>query len=88
MAEYSITFARSARKELEKLPINIAERIVGKITLLSANPRPNGVAKLQGRNNLWRMRVGEYRIIYSIDDNHKIVDISVIRHRRDVYRDL
>ena len=88
MADYSISFARSARKELEHLSGDVAERILTKIELLAANPRPVGVIKLHGQKNLWRMRVGDYRVVYSIDDLSKAVDVSVIRHRRDVYRDL
>jgi mRNA interferase RelE/StbE len=88
MPDYSITFARSARKELEKLPSTIAERILFKIEALSVNPRPSGVIKLRGQSNLWRLRVGDYRIVYSIDDVAKLIDISIVRHRGDVYRDI
>lgn len=88
MADYTITFARSARKELENLPASIADRILHKIEALAGNPRLPGVIKLQGGKNLWRLRVGDYRVVYSINDLSKIVDVSIIRHRRDVYRDL
>jgi mRNA interferase RelE/StbE len=88
MADYTITFARSARKELENLPANIADRILRKIEALAENPRLPGVIKLQGSKNLWRLRVGDYRVVYSINDFSRRVDIAVIRHRRDVYRDL
>lgn len=88
MANYSISFARSARKELERLSGEIAERILTKIEALAKNPRPAGVIKLHGQKNLWRMRVGDYRVIYAIDDFPKTIDISVIRHRKEVYRDL
>jgi mRNA interferase RelE/StbE len=88
MADYSISFARSARKELERLPASVAERILAKVEALAGNPRPVGVIKLHGKKNLWRMRVGDYRVVYSIDDFPKAVDVVVIRHRRDVYRDL
>lgn len=88
MADYSISFARSARKELEQFPAHAAGRILDKIEALADNPRPTGVIKLHGQKNLWRMRVGDYRVVYSVDDQFKKVDISVIRHRREVYRDL
>jgi len=88
MADYSISFARSARKELEHLSGELTERILAKIETLAENPRPVGVIKLHGQKNLWRMRVGDYRVVYSIDDFSKMIDISVIRHRRDVYRDM
>lgn len=88
MADYSITFARSARKELDRLPPDLAERVLTRIEALSENPRPAGVTKLRGQKNLWRLRVGDYRVVYAIDDAAKGVDVSIIRHRREVYRDL
>jgi len=87
-SDYTLSFARSARKELEKLPVAIAERIFGRVTALQQNPRPPGVIKLQGESRLWRMRIGDYRVVYSIDDAAKTIDVSIVRHRRDVYRDL
>jgi mRNA interferase RelE/StbE len=88
MADYSITFARSARKELENLPANPGDRILEKIITLGGIPRPSGSIKLQGNKNLWRLRVGDYRVIYSINDTARRIDVCVIRHRREVYRDL
>lgn len=86
MPEYDIVFARSARKELQALSRTVAERILEKVELLTLNPRPAGCKKLHGHSNLWRIRVGEYRVIYSVDDNNRVVDISVIRHRNEAYR--
>jgi mRNA interferase RelE/StbE len=86
MAEYSITFARSARKELEVLDAAIVNRIFPKIESLSGNPRPHNCVKLKGGKNLWRVRIGVYRIIYNINDDKKLVDIIAIRHRKDAYR--
>jgi mRNA interferase RelE/StbE len=88
MAEYSITFARSARKELEKLTSTVAQRIMARIESLMKVPRPSGAVKLQGDRNLWRIRIGDYRVIYSIDDSARVLDISAVRNRRDAYRDL
>jgi len=88
MADYSISFARSARKELERLPGDVADRVLAKVESLAGNPRPVGVIKLHGQKNLWRLRVGDYRVVYSIDDFSGTVDVSIIRHRRDVYRNL
>ena len=88
MADYTITFARSARKELEDLPADIAGRVLGRIEVLAGNPRPPGVIKLQGSRNLWRLQVGDYRVVYSISDFSRTVDVAAVRHRRDVYRDL
>ncbi len=81
MVDYSITFTRSARKELEALPDSVVQRIFPKIEALI----PSGCRKLQGFTNLWRIRIGGYRVIYSIDNNGKVIDIVAIRHRQDAY---
>ncbi|MGQ0635814.1 MAG: type II toxin-antitoxin system RelE family toxin [Planctomycetaceae bacterium] len=86
MGDYTIVFARSARRELEDLPTRLAARILARIESLTMAPRPPGCVKLTGRDNLWRIRVGDYRIIYSIDDVQRLVEVMVIRHRRDAYR--
>ncbi len=85
MADYSITFARSARKELEDLPNSLIKRIFTKIESLADEPRPNRCRKLQGFKNLWRIKIGDYRVIYSIDDSSETIDIVAIRHRREAY---
>lgn len=88
MLEYTVTFARSARKELQDLPPGIAERMLAKIECLALQPRPVGCAKLKGQKDIWRIRLGDHRIVYTINDTRRTVDISVIRHRKDVYRNL
>lgn len=85
MDEYSVTFSRSAHKELEALSNPLLQRIFTKIENLSGEPRPSGCTKLQGFSDLWRIRIGDYRVVYSIDDNSKTIDIIRIRHRREVY---
>ena len=83
---YKIVFVRSAEKELEKLPLAILRKISPEIEKLEYNPRPHGVKKLKGKRELlWRIRVGDYRIIYSIEDVIKIVEIRRVGHRKDVY---
>ena len=64
MGEYALTFARSALKELESLGGSVVRRVIAKIEALSAQPRPAGCRKLVGEENLWRIRVGDYRVIY------------------------
>jgi len=86
MADYSIVFARSARRELEKLRDPLSSRVLKRIEALEGNPRPSGCRKLEGAENLWRVRVGDHRVIYAIDDRTGMVDIIAIRHRRDAYR--
>ena len=86
MSQYAITFARSARKELEALSRAHVVRVLNRIEALGQDPRPSGCRKLVGQGNLWRIRVGDYRVIYEIDDGRRTVDISAIRHRSDAYR--
>jgi mRNA interferase RelE/StbE len=84
--DYSVVFARSARRELERLQTGVARRIIARIEALASNPKPPGCVKLQGADDLWRIRVGDYRVIYSVDDEACSVDISAVRHRSDAYR--
>lgn len=86
MADYAVTFARSARRELEALEPPIAARVLARVEALATDPWPAGVRKLQGAQRLWRIRIGDYRIVYSIDDRQCVVDVVRVRHRRDVYR--
>jgi mRNA interferase RelE/StbE len=86
MSPYKIVFARSARKEIQAISATIAERILKKIELLASNPRPSESKKLRGHSNLWRIRVGEYRVIYSIEDDNLVIDVSIVRHRNEAYR--
>ncbi len=65
---------------------SLTHRILTKIEELATEPRPTGCRKLQGRSGLWRLRVGDYRVVYSVDDSHRLVDVVAVRHRRDVYR--
>lgn len=85
MPEYEITFARSASKELEALPAAIVARVFPKIEALASDPRPRGSKKLRGETALWRIRISDYRVIYSIDDDAHIVDITAVRHRSKAY---
>ncbi|HEW98396.1 MAG: type II toxin-antitoxin system RelE/ParE family toxin [Candidatus Parabeggiatoa sp. nov. 3] len=86
MAKYRVTICRSARKELEQLDPMILERIFPKIEALAENPYPPGCLKIQGQKNLWRIRVGDYRVIYSVSEEEKWVDIIAVRHRSKAYR--
>ena len=83
---FLVIFKESAKKELLKLPNKELEKVISVIESLQINPRPTGVKKLTGVHHLfWRIRVGNYRIIYSIEDKVKIVTIIRIGHRKDVY---
>ena len=86
VAEYRVVFTRSARHELEALEASMARRILSRVEVLATSPRPNGCVKLQGAADLWRIRIGDYRVVYAIDDDARLVDIRVGRHRSDAYR--
>jgi mRNA interferase RelE/StbE len=84
--EYTITFATSARHELQRLPLKLARRILARIEALAQEPRPSGCKKLQGSSLLWRIRIGDYRVVYEVDDQPAMVNIVAARHRSDAYR--
>ena len=86
MSDYSVTFARSARRELERLDATAIARILPHVESLTDEPRPRGCRKLSGQVKLWRIRVGDYRVIYEVDDKERTVDIIAVRHRRDAYQ--
>ena len=85
MDDYHVLFARSARKELEALADSVVSRVLRRVKALANDPRPPGCKKLAVSENLWRIRVGDYRVIYTIDDDAKLVDVVVVRHRSDAY---
>ena len=84
--EYSVRFSSSSRRSLRRLPPNIERRLRSAASGLSVNPRPSGVRKLRGYEREYRIRVGEYRLVYEIEDALRLVVILHISHRRDVYR--
>lgn len=86
MDEYAITIARSAHRELESLEAQIINRIIPRIEALSVNPRPVGCRRIRGSENLWRIRVGTYRVIYGVYESDRTVDIVAVRHRSEAYR--
>ena len=85
MASYDVALTSSAAKELKKLSGQLVARIVPRLEDLASNPRPPGCKKLQGGNREWRIRVGDYRVVYTIDDATLLVEGTRIRHRSDVY---
>ena len=85
MAKYRVYFKPSAEKELRSLPKNIAESAILKIDTLTENPRPRISKKLKGEDS-YRLRIGNYRMVYNIDDKNKTITVFRIRHRKDVYR--
>ena len=83
---YRVFLERAAERDIGRLPSNIHDRIIQAIRSLESNPRPPGCRKLAGMKNDWRIRVGDYRIVYEIADAIRIVRVYRVRHRRDVYR--
>jgi len=86
MASYSVFVARSARKELAEVPSRDRERILARIGALARDPRPSGCEKLSLQDK-YRIRQGNYRIVYTIQDAEVTVWIVKVGHRRDVYRE-
>ena len=85
MPKYSVRFVRSARKELDELPDAALQRVFPKIEALAENPRPPGCKKLRGATDLWRIRVGNYRVVYQVADAVLLVEIRAVGGRKDVY---
>jgi mRNA interferase RelE/StbE len=86
VADYKLTIARQASRDLEALPASIVQRLDVKILALARDPRPPGTKKLKGVRDLWRLREGAYRIVYSIDDKTRVVDIIGVPHRSKAYK--
>jgi mRNA interferase RelE/StbE len=84
---YSLKIKSSAVKELQGVSDKATlSRLIEKIKSLATQPRPSGFEQLAGRSNLYRVRQGNYRVIYSVDDQSRVVDVVKVGHRRDVYR--
>jgi mRNA interferase RelE/StbE len=83
--KYRVILSRSARKQLERFSNEISNRIFNKLSELEINPRPSGCKKLQNRD-AWRIRIGDYRVIYEIYDKVLQVIVVTVGHRREVYR--
>lgn len=82
---YSLLILKRAQKELAKLPDKMYQIIRDEIRSLAHNPRPSGCKKLFGRDG-WRIRVGDYRVLYDIEDNQHTVIVYHIGHRKDIYQ--
>ena len=85
MGSYRLTLRQSAVKELESLPRRDLARVMSRIKVLADNPRPPAYEKLSGQER-YRVRQGDYRILYEVNDAHEVVTVVKIGHRREVYR--
>jgi mRNA interferase RelE/StbE len=83
---YEVYLERAAENDLKRLPTTTFHRIISQIRALAENPRPSGCRKLAGLKNDWRIRIGDHRVLYEIDEKVKAVRIMRVRHRREVYR--
>ena len=86
MGSYRVSFRHSAEKELQKIPRSDLRRVLGKLGSLSSHPRPAGAQMLKGEDRYYRIRQGDYRVIYELDDPGRQVTIIKVGHRREVYR--
>ena len=82
---YQVILPKSVQKELNRLPDDVAQRILARLAGLETNPRPADVKKLKGRD-AWRIRVGDYRVIYEIHDRVLHIIVITVGHRREIYR--
>jgi mRNA interferase RelE/StbE len=84
---YKIEIDRAAKRQLKKIPRSMLQQIVAAIDALALDPRPQGAAKLKA-SDFYRVRVGDYRIIYEIQDKHLIILVVSVGNRRDIYKKL
>lgn len=85
MDSYRIEFAKSAEKDLRKIDRSMIPRLLAEIESLETNPRPDGVRKLVGSERTYRIRIGQYRVVYEIEDDRLILFVVPIAHRKDAY---
>ena len=85
MVKYSLEITTSAQKELDSIDDPLFERIDRKVLALAEDPRPVGSKKLKGFKNSWRIRIGDWRVVYVVDDAAKLVNVTRVAHRREVY---
>lgn len=86
MSSYSIEFSKPALKQLSKLPQKMRQKVADEIGSLADDPRPADCKKLSGEDDLYRIRTGDYRVIYRIQDDVLLVLVIRIGHRKEVYR--
>jgi len=83
---YEVYVEKAAENDLKRLSTTTFQRIIPQIRTLAENPRPSACRKLTGSKNDWRIRIGDYRVLYEIDEKARAVRIMRVRHRREVYR--
>jgi mRNA interferase RelE/StbE len=88
MTSYNISFKPSVEKDLRPLPKSVVARVIQRIESLKTEPFPRQASKLSGAERLYRIRVGDYRVVYEVDVSVRQVIVHYVRHRREVYRSL
>jgi mRNA interferase RelE/StbE len=83
---FRVEWKKSTKKDLRKLPAAAVDRIIDAVGDLAANPFPSGVEKLTGSEHTYRIRIGDYRVIYEVISATNLVEVQRVRHRKDVYR--
>ena len=86
MVSYSLSYRPSVEKDLQSIPHALVARIIARMDRLPSDPFPVQSTKLQGAERLYRLRVGDYRIVYEVDPEARHILVQYVRHRRDVYR--
>lgn len=85
---YTVTFRSSVAKDMRHMPQNMIERIKAVLRSLAENPFPEGHIKIKEYEHIYRVRIGNYRIVYEVQTKLRIIAVVYVRHRKDVYRDL
>ena len=85
---YELAVKPSAIRDIERLPASVQRRVLERLARIQANPRAQGSVKLAGAKSTYRVRVGDWRIVYEVDDGRHIVFVTIVAHRREVYRGL
>ncbi|HAX79409.1 MAG TPA: type II toxin-antitoxin system mRNA interferase toxin, RelE/StbE family [Cyanobacteria bacterium UBA11372] len=83
---YTVIIPKIVQKQIDSLPEDIYERVIEKLQQLAEDPCPSGVVKLKGTDNEYRIRIGDYRVLYEINDEELIILLLQCKHRRDAYR--
>ena len=86
MASYQIEYRGSAERELHRIDPQMVPKVVAAVRALAEQPRPSGTRKLAGSEQAYRIRVGDYRVVYTVDDQQKYISVDRVRHRKDAYR--
>jgi mRNA interferase RelE/StbE len=84
---FELLIEKRAEKGFKKIPTDTVKRLITKIKRLRNDPRPSGCRKIEGAENAYRIRLGDYRIVYEIDEDKKQIIVFAVGHRKDIYRD-